>query len=323
MILSVTIHPLLEKRLTYPRIRKGLSHRNPVEEFKPGGKGINVCRQLNKFQIKNLAFTFLGGNNGKIIKSLLNDEGISYTFIRTKNETRYSVIVMDEDEKNATTFFGPDYLIADEETEEFKTKLEKMIQNCEIVVFSGSSPCKAADSIFPFGIETANKYDKISVCDTYGNHLKDCIEKSPTVIHNNISEIEKSLNISLKTEKDKINFLNYLYSKGIKQSFLTDGKEDIYASNFDYHYRTETIKIDEVDATGSGDAFTAGIIYGLHRDKTFEDSLKLASALGALNASSFDVCNVSPSDAEQISNEVKIFTLGKKIKTIDVTPRTL
>lgn len=71
MILSVTIHPLLEKRLTYPRIRKGLSHRNPVEEFKPGGKGINVCRQLNKFQIKNLAFTFLGGNNGKILNHYL------------------------------------------------------------------------------------------------------------------------------------------------------------------------------------------------------------------------------------------------------------
>ncbi|RPI71944.1 MAG: 1-phosphofructokinase, partial [Ignavibacteriales bacterium] len=63
MILSVTIHPLLEKRLTYNKIVPGTSHRNPVQEFKPGGKGINVCRQLNKFNIKNLAFTFLGGNN--------------------------------------------------------------------------------------------------------------------------------------------------------------------------------------------------------------------------------------------------------------------
>jgi fructose-1-phosphate kinase PfkB-like protein len=196
-----------------------------------------------------------------------------------------------------------------------------MIRNCEIVVFSGSSPCKETDSVFPFGIEIANRYDKISVCDTYGNHLKDCIEQSPTVLHNNILEIEQSLEISLRTENEKLNFMNDLYSNGIKQSFITNGKDDIYASNFDYHYKAENLKIEEVDSTGSGDSFLAGIVYGLYKDKTFEESIKLASALGALNALSFGVCNVSLDEAEKVSDQIKISIVGKKIKTIDVTPR--
>jgi 1-phosphofructokinase family hexose kinase len=321
MILTITLHPLIETRLIYKGVSLGESHRNPIEEFKPGGKGINVSRQLNKAGIKNLAFTFLGGNNGKIIKNLLSEEKIDYTFIQTKNETRYAVITIDNSAKRATTFFGPDYKISASESEEFKTKLEKMIQNCEIVVFSGSSPGKETDAIIPFGIETANRYGKISVCDTYGNHLKDCIEKSPTVLHNNVSELENSLSISLKNEKEKIDFSDYLYSKGIKQSFITNGKNDIYASNFDYHYRIGNLKIEEVDATGSGDCFLAGIIYCLHKDKTFEESLKLASALGTLNALTFDVCNVPFDKAERFAEQIKIFTIGKKIKSIDVTPR--
>ena len=195
-----------------------------------------------------------------------------------------------------------------------------MIRNCEIAVFSGSSPCKETNSIFPFGIEIANKYDKISVCDTYGIHLKDCIDQSPTILHNNISEIKNSLNISLNDEKEKLSFLDFLYSKGVKQSFITNGKEDIYASNFDYHYRIENTKIEEVDPTGSGDAFVAGLVYGLNKDKTFEESVKLASALGALNASTFEVCNVNIDEAQKLTEKIKIFTVGKKIKSIDVAP---
>ncbi len=321
MILTVTLHPLLEKRLTYKKISAGSHHRNPKEELKTGGKGINVSRQLNKFGAKNIAFTFLGGNNGKTIKNLLADKQIDFTYLQTKNETRYSVITIDEYNKQATVFFGPDYIITLKEADEFKVKLEKMIHNCEIVVFSGSSPCKETDSIFPFGIKIANKFDKISVCDTYGSHLKECIENSPTVIHNNISEIEDSFDYSLKNEDEKLHFLDFLYSKGIKQSYITNGPDDIYASNFDYHYRIENIKIEEVDPTGSGDAFVATLVYGLYKDKTFEDSLRLAAVSGSINARTFDVCNVNPDEAKKLVNKVKLSTIGKKIKHIDVTPR--
>jgi tagatose 6-phosphate kinase len=321
MILTVTLHPLLEKRLFYNHISLTLSHRNAKEELKPGGKGINVSRQLNMMKVKNFAYTFIGGNNGKLMKNLLTNEGIEYTFVQTKNETRYSVIVIDESAKSATTFFGPNYPISTAESGEFKKRLDKMIQNCEIVVFSGSSPCRETDSIFPYGIEIANRYGKISFCDTYGNHLKDCIDNSPTVLHNNISEIKDFLQTPLNKEDDIREFLNYLYSKGVKQSFLTSGKEDVYAANFDYHYRIENPVVKELDATGSGDCFVAGIVYGWYKDLTFEESLKLASALGALNASSLDVCNVSIRQAERLSCNVKIHTVGKKMKTIDVTPR--
>ena len=320
MILTVTLHPLLERRLSYNLIAQGSSNRNPIEELKPGGKGINVSRQLNKLGAKNLVFTFLGGNNGKIIKHLLTEEGIDFTFVQTKNETRYSFMAIDNSNKTATNYFGPDYIILPNEAEEFKLKLEKMIQNCEIVVFSGSSPCKETDFVFPLGIELANRYDKISVCDTYGNHLKECIEKSPTILHNNIKELEESLNILLKNENEKLDLLDQLYSKGIKQSFITNGKDDIYASNFDYHYKAESLKIEEVDATGSGDSFVAGVVYGLFKDKTFDESFKVAIALGGLNALTFDVCNISLDKAEEAAKKIKIFTVGKKIKIIDDTP---
>jgi fructose-1-phosphate kinase PfkB-like protein len=189
-----------------------------------------------------------------------------------------------------------------------------------MVVFSGSSPSEEAARIFVEGINLANRKDKISILDTYGKHLKNCIEASPTIIHNNVSELESSLNTSLQTEIEKIDLLNFLYSKGIKQSFITDGENNTYAANFDFHYIVKNPAIEYVDSTGSGDAFVAGLIYGFHNNLVFEEYLAIASALGAANASTTNVCKVEYHEIESYKKEVKIHQAGKKIKMIDDSP---
>jgi tagatose 6-phosphate kinase len=320
MILTVTINPLLERRFLFDQILIGYENRNGKEVLSAGGKGINVSRQLNFLSAENVSLTFLGGTNGKIIREILSKEGIKIVPVRIQNETREAVVVFDESSARVTTFFSSNTKILKDEVDEFLKKMEKMIENCEIVVFSGSSACNETDVIFPFGIETANKYDKISICDTYGSHLKNCIEKSPTVIHNNVYETEKSMNISLNSVKDKLEYLDYLYNNGIKQSYLTDGELTAFASNFDFHFEFISPKIKTIDSTGSGDGFVAGLAYALYKDLTFEEGLSVASAIGALNAGRLEVCNINPDEINEFKKSVIISPIGKKMKTLDVKP---
>lgn len=321
MILTITINPLLERRYSYKKVDLDINNRDGKEEINIGGKGINVSRQLNHLNTDNFAFTFHGGLNGKLLKESLKKEGINFTSLHTASETRECAVIMDLTEKRTYTFFASNSAVTADESAEFKSKMEKMIENCEIAVFSGSSPCDETDDIFPYGIELANKFDKISICDTYGRQLKKCLEKVPTVIHNNIDEIEKSLGVSLKSEEQKIDYLNRLYKNGTKQVYLTDGGRPAYASNFDFHYKIDNPSVVPVDSTGSGDSFVAGIAYGWHNNLTFTETLKLASCLGAVNASEFEVCKVKEIDLQPLLNKVKITPLGKKMKTLDVTPR--
>ncbi len=320
MILTVTLNPLLEQRFIYNSVNWGTENRNAQFKYAAGGKGINVSRQLNKLGIKNLAMTFLGGNNGKILRKILDEEKINHSVISTKSESRIAALIIEENKNRITTFFGPNSEISEKEANHFLEKLEKAINNYSIVVFSGSSPNKFTDKIFPRGIELANKYDKISVLDTYGNHLAECIEKSPTVFHGNISEISASLSVPLSKEPEKIEFLNYLYSKNIKLGFLTDGKNSGYANKFNFHYKFENPDVTEIDGTGSGDAFVSGIVYGLHKSMVFDDFTKLAASLGALNASSWEICSVDLEKAKNLSEKVTLLPIGKKMKLIDDSP---
>jgi tagatose 6-phosphate kinase len=320
MILTVTINPLLERRYLYQSLDLSSVNRNGKLTIKAGGKGINVNRQLNKLGVKNIALLFTGGANGKLLRETLRAEKIFFTEIITKNETRDSAIIIDKSAEKIYSFFGTDTLISLSEAGEFISKLEKAISTCEIVVFSGSSPCKETDSIFIEGIKIANKLDKISVCDTYGKHLQDCYNASPTIIHNNIDEIESSLGLNVKSETDYIDFLNFLYEKGIKQAFITDSTNQFYASNFDFHYKVTPPEINAVDSTGSGDAFVAGTVYGWHNKLTFEKQLRLATALGVLNAKSLEVCDVEINDADSFAEKIQIEAIGKRLKKIDDSP---
>ena len=323
MILIITLNPLLENRHTYQQVKIGSVNRNPITITAAGGKGINVSRQLKKFGIKSFNYFFSGGTNGKIFRESLKAEELEFTFISTKSETRQAEVIISDSDKVVTSYFSEDPKILQSEVDEFKTKLDKMIQNCELVVFSGSSPCPETDSIIPYGIELANKYDKVSVCDTYGEHLQCCIDSAPTMIHNNLSEIKSSLEINLNSETSIVEFLNHLYSKNIKRAFLTDGSNNFYASNFNYIFKIKPLKIPDIDSTGSGDSFVAGIINSWINDEAFEESLKFSTAVAGLNAATFDVSNVNPRDANKVKDKVEILPVGKKTKTIDDSPHEI
>ena len=64
----------------------------------------------------------------------------------------------------------------------------------------------------------------------------------------------------------------------------------------------------------------AGIIYGFEKALVFDDFIKYASALGAANATKLTACEVTVDEMNRFSTNVKLFTLGKKMKIIDDSP---
>ena len=315
MVITVTLNPLIERRLFYKSIHYGDGNRTSDETVLAGGKGINVSRQLNKLGLQNLSLTFAGGYSGKLFKKLLSVEGIISSYVITEDETRNATVVFDQNSGKVSTFFGKNSEVSAKESDEFLARLEKMISNCEIVVFAGSSPSQTTDNIFKSGIEIANRLDKISVLDTYGTPLLNSLDAVPTIVHNNLEELNKEFNLP---DDDKIfGLLDDLYSRGIKQAYITNGGKVSFISNFDFHFKVTPPQINQVYAAGSGDAFTAGVVYGWHNNLTFDETTIIASCLGSANASKYDVCNNSLKEADNYRTGVKIIPVGKKMNIID------
>ncbi len=320
MVLTVTINPLLEKRFEFTEFEPGSVHRTSNLKFNAGGKGLNISRQLTKLGIKNQAITFAGGNNGKIFRKVLAEEGIDTVFVNMKSELRWSATIEEHKKKRVTHFFSPDHDITEKEADEFISRLEKMIPNASIIIFAGSSPNKIASRIFDQGIDIAHKEDKIVLLDTYGNHLQGFIEKAPMILHNNLEEINSSLNLNLTSEEDITGFLKQLYNKGIKIAFISNGKKTFYGLKFGFIYKiTPPVLENEIDSIGSGDAFNSGIAAGLEKGLTFDEFVNLGCKLGALNSISWETCAVNRELIDSCP-DAKIENIGKKLKLIDDSP---
>lgn len=61
-------------------------------------------------------------------------------------------------------------------------------------------------------------------------------------------------------------------------------------------YSMGVYPVEVVDATGAGDSFDAAFICGLLEGRSIEDTMKMASAAGALNTAAFGPMegNISP-----------------------------
>ncbi len=320
MILNITLNPLLEKRYFVEKINHGKTHRISEHSFTVGGKGINISRQLDKLGVGNLSIIPLGGQTGKIYRREIEREKINFTAISVKSEIRLGTVIV-ENKKSVTSFIESGNSLSREDIKKIKEKIDKMIENASSVVFAGSIPNKEAAEIICYGIEKGNELDKITVLDTYGEHLEKCISAAPMVIHNNFDEIKSSLNLSLDSENDITEYLKSLYRNGVKIAVVTNGKNPAYALKFGYLYKIIPPSVEELDSTGSGDSFLAGIIYGLEKDALFTDTLKTASALCSANAAKLSVASVDESEMKALIDSVKVEEIGDKMKVIDDSPR--
>jgi sugar/nucleoside kinase (ribokinase family) len=90
------------------------------------------------------------------------------------------------------------------------------------------------------------------------------------------------------------------------------GGEGCLVATPDAIFRLPAFEIDVKDTTGCGDAFTAGLIAGLHHGWDVEKSARFASAAGALVATGLgsDAGIVSFADTERLMNTARTRSLS-------------
>jgi sugar/nucleoside kinase (ribokinase family) len=77
----------------------------------------------------------------------------------------------------------------------------------------------------------------------------------------------------------------WLRGRGVKTVALKLGPEGCYVAGEGFEGRIEAMGVDAVDGTGAGDAFDAGLLYGLLAGWPLERTARLANAVGALASS--------------------------------------
>jgi 1-phosphofructokinase family hexose kinase len=288
MIVTVTLNPMLDKTVHVNGFTRGKIERASKVEVVVGGKGVNVSRQLARLGAHTLATGFLGGEVGTMLERLLDQEGIPHQFVRIAGMTREGVTYL-EPEGTWTAVFEPPHRVRVDEAERLITLCRSLQQQPAWIVCSGSSPCPEADGTYAAVIRNARTEGIKTALDAYGLVFANALEEIPTLVKLNRDEYEQTFYKRLTDEHECSGALEDLLARGIKYAIITDGARPLYAASAAETWKVVPPEVRTINATGSGDSMTAGILYGLEQQWDFAAALRFGVAAGAANAAVWDV----------------------------------
>ncbi len=221
MIVTVTLNTALDRSLTVPTLQLGQRHRASAVLTLAGGKGINVARALKRLEVPVVATGLAGGRTGTRIVEELTGEAILNDFVRIRDESRTSTLLVDPTSGRQTEIneWGPK--VTESELGILMDKLRYLSRGADAVVFAGSLPRGVAEAFyFEAARELARRSVRVAL-DTEGEPLRLGLDAEPWLVSPNQHEAEQLVGQELFDEEDFVMALDAIAELGARNVLVT------------------------------------------------------------------------------------------------------
>lgn len=284
MIYTLTANPAIDMNFSTNTINKSSVNRTKNLTYSANGKGINVSLVLNHLGVDSTILGFFGGFTGKYIVEEMKKKKIETMPTWIDEDTRINVFANKGNDEYKFVNIGP-YITKEQQTE-LITNI-KSLQNCEILIISGSISPNVDDNFYD-EILTYCKNNKIEfIIDISSKKLKQLLKYNPLLIKPNDEELEDIFNFKIKNEDDVKYILKHLKREGAKNIMLTLGDKGLYFYDGEKAYYCTAVNIDLISSACAGDACLGAFLSSWLKKEDINESLKIASAMGADVAASY------------------------------------
>jgi tagatose 6-phosphate kinase len=270
------------------------------------GKSINVAKVLKSLGESPIATGFLGGDRGALVEAALKEKGIETQFVKIAPETRQCTTVIDELARTNTELVQESDAVPKEKYRQLIDIVRKWAGRSRAMVMSGTLTPRAPTDFYRRCAQLATECGLLSVVDAKGPALIEALKARPGVVKPNRSELAETVGHELASEADLMSAMRELCDRGALRVIVTSGKEPALAFDGKQFWRIHAPKITAINPIGSGDAFTAGLVWRLLRGADLGEACRWASATGAANALTLMAGEVRRKDVQRLSVEVKI-----------------
>ncbi|WP_105614822.1 carbohydrate kinase family protein [Vallitalea okinawensis] len=249
---------------------------------KVGGCSINVAITLRNLGCDPYIVSGVGnGHRGKIIMDYLIEQGLNTAFIKPEDgSTGYCLTLLDETgERTFLTFKGCEETLTDQ------ILTEDLLGNMSYAYVTGyyllNSQYKDEKLALLRQLKrngTKIVFDPGSLVDTMDIDFLKSVLKLAHIMIPNKTEVDKIINkLNIKKE-----FHKWCLENDSELIIIKNGRQLLNVYTQDNHYQLEPYSVSAIDTTGAGDSFAGGFIYSLINRKSIEESMKIASACGAI-----------------------------------------
>lgn len=311
MILTVTLNPAIDKILILNHFEMHKLHRLEKDEFSilaPGGKGVNIARNLKKLRNEVITTGFAAGHSGHMLCDFLHQEGITTNFIFTEGNTRTNTSILDRKNETLTEINDFGQKVTNDDLAYFLENYERLLKRVKMVIIAGSLPVGAQEEIICEMIKLARKQGKKTILHTNPDHTECYLASSPFLI---IPDMRSNHELFGKEVDGISQFLEagryiLIHSPETEFVIFIHRIENVVVVSRDKSYiiRPRNLKI--VNMLGYGDAYISGFIHAYLKNRSLKEILIYASAAGL-------------SDVEDLYKEIRdISVIEENMERIDL-----
>jgi fructose-1-phosphate kinase PfkB-like protein len=174
MILCITPNPAVDRTILLPSLIVGRVHRAQKVMIAAGGKGVNVARTIRRLGGEPLCMGFAGGNYGRLLSDLTQNERLNPHWTWTNAETRSCTILVSQN-TDATVINEPGLPVKDSDWKRLKRDIRRNIPAAGLVCLSGSLPPETSAHQLWGLLDLLADSDRQVWVDTSGETLKNVL----------------------------------------------------------------------------------------------------------------------------------------------------
>jgi len=307
LINTLTLNPAIDKVFYIEKLEKNVTSRIKGSTETIGGKGTHVSINLKLLGMNSRLFGITHGETGKKIIEYLNSDDLDVAFVeRDQANSRTNYLLVETETHDCTVVAEKGVQLSDEDINEIISVMRSNIDEGDFLVLSGDAS-NCPPSVYNRILDALkDKHLKVFL-DTSGETLKQCINCSPYLIKPNRDELSALCGRTVTSDiDDVISAIDSLDPYHIEIIAVSLGKYGSVVKAGNEIYRAVPPDVAVFNTVGCGDSFLASLIYGICKNMSIVDSLKLASAVSSATAESSLSVGFDKKRAEELIDLVKV-----------------
>lgn len=292
-VLTVTLNPSIDIGTEADEVITDQKTRCASPFFDPGGGGINVSRVLNRLGIYSDALFTSGGYTGNLLKEMMKEEDIPAIPIESPDKTRQNIAIIDNSIGKQYRFVLPGLVSDLNIWESALQKIDELADQYDYIIASGSLPDGIPESAYSEIATIAKKHNSAFILDTSGSSLIKGIAQGAEFIKPNQEEFQEMKQIFGAATDSEL--CELLFKKGVKNIVHTLGKEKTLLITPESETSFTPPKIKLRSTIGAGDSFIGGMVAGLIKGYTKQQSVGygISAAASTLQSEGTDLCDAA------------------------------
>ncbi|AEJ19170.1 1-phosphofructokinase family hexose kinase [Gracilinema caldarium] len=302
--LSVCLNPTLQKTLLFSSWQRDQVNRTGCHRLDASGKGVNVTRVLTQLGKSVLHLTQLGGNFRDLFINLCEKDDLSLVWVESSSEIRFCYTLIDRNDNSMTELVEesePVHPGTEQALRELFDRESQKIARTSVkqptLIISGTKAAGFSDAMIPHMVSRAKELGFRIILDIKGKDLQNSLVYGPDIIKPNLLEFCTTYLPEIDESKIQVDesYQRIVQHEVVSQAqslvrqfgssiIITRGPLPVWVIEGTAFYDVPLKSVVPINATGSGDAFTAGLAAALDDQCSLVDAVTEGIRCGSLNA---------------------------------------